>query len=130
MEWLIVAGVILLLLFFDAKLTGIRFVPNNRIGLIEKRWSGRGSIKGGFIALNGEAGFLWITKMPLGWRKSVKLLPGIKANFNLNSFGLTLGGKRARITTNTRRGTRASLNLPFGFSYWKSLNATKKRRRR
>jgi uncharacterized membrane protein YqiK len=35
----------------------IRFIPNNRIGIVEKRWSGKGSIKSGFIALNGEAGF-------------------------------------------------------------------------
>lgn len=37
--------------------TGIRFIPNNRIGIVEKRWSGRGSLKTGLIALNGEAGF-------------------------------------------------------------------------
>lgn len=37
--------------------SGIRFIPNNRIGIVEKRWSGKGSIKAGFIALNGEAGF-------------------------------------------------------------------------
>jgi uncharacterized membrane protein YqiK len=37
--------------------TGIRFIPNNRIGIVEKRWSGRGSLKSGLIALNGEAGF-------------------------------------------------------------------------
>lgn len=48
---------VVLLLIFGAKLSGIRFIPNNRIGIIEKRWSGRGSIKGGFIALGGEAGF-------------------------------------------------------------------------
>jgi uncharacterized membrane protein YqiK len=46
--------VIFLFLFF---LFGIRFIPNNRIGLVEKRFSGRGSIKSGFIALHGEAGF-------------------------------------------------------------------------
>jgi uncharacterized membrane protein YqiK len=57
MEWIIIAGVVFVLLIFGAKLTGIRFIPNNRIGIVEKRWSGRGSIKNGFIALNGEAGF-------------------------------------------------------------------------
>ncbi len=36
---------------------GIRFIPNNRIGIIEKRFSGKGSIKSGFIAMNGEAGY-------------------------------------------------------------------------
>lgn len=37
-------------------LSGIRFIPNNRIGLVEKRF-GAGSIKSGLIALQGEAGF-------------------------------------------------------------------------
>lgn len=41
-------------LFF---LSGVRFIPNNRIGIVEKRFSGKGSLKGGFIALNGEAGY-------------------------------------------------------------------------
>ncbi len=38
-------------------LAGIRYIPNNRIGIVEKHWSGKGSVKSGFIALNGEAGF-------------------------------------------------------------------------
>lgn len=39
-------------------LTGIRFIPNNRIGIVEKRWSfDKGSVKSGLIALNGEAGY-------------------------------------------------------------------------
>jgi uncharacterized membrane protein YqiK len=37
-------------------ISGIRFIPNNRIGIIEKRF-GQRSIKEGFIALNHEAGF-------------------------------------------------------------------------
>jgi uncharacterized membrane protein YqiK len=37
-------------------LSGIRFIPNNRIGIVEKRF-GRRSIKSGFIALKGEAGY-------------------------------------------------------------------------
>ena len=37
-------------------LTGIRFIPNNRIGIIEKRFGNR-SVKGEFIALHGEAGY-------------------------------------------------------------------------
>lgn len=36
--------------------SGIRFIPNNRIGIVEKRF-GQRSVKGGFIALQGEAGF-------------------------------------------------------------------------
>ncbi len=38
-------------------LSGVRFIPNTRIGIVEKRFSPRGSVKSGFIALNGEAGF-------------------------------------------------------------------------
>ena len=38
-------------------LSGFRFIPNNRIGVVEKRFSNQGSIKSGFIALSGEAGF-------------------------------------------------------------------------
>ena len=38
-------------------LSGIRYIPNNKIGVVEKRISGRGSVKSGIIALEGEAGF-------------------------------------------------------------------------
>src|SRR5512135_3939753 len=37
-------------------LTGIRYIPNNRIGVVEKKF-GRRSVKGSFIALKGEAGY-------------------------------------------------------------------------
>ncbi|HEX2997964.1 MAG TPA: SPFH domain-containing protein [Anaerolineales bacterium] len=47
------AAIVLILIF----LSGIRWIPNTRIGIIEKRFSGKGSLKSGFIALNGEAGF-------------------------------------------------------------------------
>ena len=42
---------------FLAVVLGIRIIPNNRVGIVEKRWSGRGSVKRGLIALSGEAGF-------------------------------------------------------------------------
>jgi uncharacterized membrane protein YqiK len=35
----------------------IRYVGNNRVAIVEKLWSGAGSVKEGFIALQGEAGF-------------------------------------------------------------------------
>ncbi|MEN9563400.1 MAG: hypothetical protein RIR73_1644 [Chloroflexota bacterium] len=41
---------------FLVLLTGIRFIPNNRIGVVEKRFGGK-SLKSGLIALNGETGF-------------------------------------------------------------------------
>jgi uncharacterized membrane protein YqiK len=51
-----VLGIVLILgvLFF---LSGVRFIPNNRLGIVEKRFSGKGSVKSGLIALNGEAGY-------------------------------------------------------------------------
>ena len=42
---------------FSLLLSGIRYIPNDRVGVIEKRWSLKGSVKSGFIALNGEAGY-------------------------------------------------------------------------
>jgi uncharacterized membrane protein YqiK len=38
-------------------LTGVRYIPNKRIGVVEKRWSRKGSVRAGLIALDGEAGF-------------------------------------------------------------------------
>ena len=35
----------------------VRYVGNNRVAIVEKIWSRGGSIAGGFIALNGEAGY-------------------------------------------------------------------------
>ena len=35
----------------------IRYIPNTRVGIVEKLISGKGSVEKGFIALNGEAGF-------------------------------------------------------------------------
>ena len=35
----------------------IRYIPNTRVGLVEKLISGKGSVASGLIALNGEAGF-------------------------------------------------------------------------
>src|SRR5580765_6524719 len=48
---------ILLIVIVLFLISGIRYIPNNKIGIIEKRISGRGSVKSGIIALNGEAGF-------------------------------------------------------------------------
>jgi uncharacterized membrane protein YqiK len=56
-EILLGIGVIVLVILFFVLLSGIRFIPNNRIGMIEKRWAGKGSVKGGLIALQGEAGY-------------------------------------------------------------------------
>jgi uncharacterized membrane protein YqiK len=35
----------------------VRYIPNHRVGVVEKLWSSRGSVPDGLIALRGEAGF-------------------------------------------------------------------------
>ncbi len=57
LSFLIGTGVVLGGILVLILLSGIRFIPNNRIGIIEKRFSGKGSVKSGLIALNGEAGY-------------------------------------------------------------------------
>jgi uncharacterized membrane protein YqiK len=48
----------LLLLWLLASLSGaVRYIPNDRIGVVEKLWSGSGSVQLGLLALHGEAGF-------------------------------------------------------------------------
>jgi len=48
----------LVLLSLFVWLSGMaRYIPNDRLGVLEKLWSGSGSIEGGLIALRGEAGY-------------------------------------------------------------------------
>ncbi|MFZ1043289.1 MAG: SPFH domain-containing protein [Anaerolineales bacterium] len=57
-EFLIFFGIVVAIILLVIILSGIRFIPNNRIGIVEKRWSfTKGSVKSGLIALRGEAGF-------------------------------------------------------------------------
>src|SRR5215813_4156686 len=49
--------VVLLILIGLALLSFVRIIPNNRVGIVEKVFSSKGSVKEGFIALNGEAGY-------------------------------------------------------------------------
>ena len=53
---LTIAAVVVLLLFIYVSGV-IRYIPNNRLGVLEKMWSGAGSIESGLIALKNEAGF-------------------------------------------------------------------------
>jgi hypothetical protein len=55
--FLVLAGLVLLGIVILILLSGIRAIPNTRIGTVEKRFNPKGSVKSGFIALNGEAGF-------------------------------------------------------------------------
>ena len=51
-----VAVLLILLVLFTLSRT-VRYVGNNRVAIVEKLWSRNGSIAGGLIALNREAGF-------------------------------------------------------------------------
>ena len=48
----------LLLLWLLAKLSGaVRYIPNDRVGVVEKLWSGSGSVKLGLLAPERRGGF-------------------------------------------------------------------------
>jgi len=49
-------GLIILVTAYLLALT-FRYIPNTRVGIVEKLISGKGSVRSGFIALEGEAGF-------------------------------------------------------------------------
>lgn len=54
----IIGILIVLVLLVIVFLLTVRFIPNNRVGIVEKRFAGKGSVKGdSFIALNKEAGY-------------------------------------------------------------------------
>jgi uncharacterized membrane protein YqiK len=55
---LIFGGVLALLVIIIVLLSGmVRYIPNTRVGIVEKLWSASGSVEQGLIALRGEAGF-------------------------------------------------------------------------
>src|SRR5438876_571869 len=52
-----IAGLCLLVFLISASV-GARYIPNNRVGVVEKLWSGKGSVtEGRILALSGEAGY-------------------------------------------------------------------------
>lgn len=55
----VLAGVLvaLAILLVTWATRSVRYIPNNRVGVVEKLWSRRGSVPDGLIALHGEAGF-------------------------------------------------------------------------
>jgi uncharacterized membrane protein YqiK len=44
-------------ILFVLWLLGLRLIPNNKVGIIEKLWSSSGSLENQILALKGEAGF-------------------------------------------------------------------------
>src|SRR5499426_2445453 len=74
-SWSLVLWVVFALFAVTVLLLTFRYIPNDRVGIVEKLWSPSGSIKSGLIALNGEAGFQpallrggWHVLMPFQYR--------------------------------------------------------------
>jgi uncharacterized membrane protein YqiK len=53
---IVVGSLVLLLVLIDVARV-VRYIPNARLGVVEKLWSSSGSVKSGLLALGGEAGF-------------------------------------------------------------------------
>jgi uncharacterized membrane protein YqiK len=53
----IILGVLLVIALLIWASGLIRYIPNDRVGVVEKMWSLSGSVKTGLLALQGEAGF-------------------------------------------------------------------------
>jgi len=51
------AGAVVAILILLRVANIFRYISNNQVGIVEKMWAAKGSIKSGFIALHGEAGF-------------------------------------------------------------------------
>jgi uncharacterized membrane protein YqiK len=51
------AGAIVAVLILLRVANIFRYISNNQVGIVEKMWAPKGSIKSGFIALHGEAGY-------------------------------------------------------------------------
>lgn len=65
--------------------------------------------------------------MGLRFRKSVKITPGLKLNFNKNSTSVTAGVRGAHYTVNSKGTRTASVGIPdTGLSYVETSKSTKK----
>jgi hypothetical protein len=59
--------------------------------------------------------------MPITFRKSFRVLPGVRVNIGLRSWSITLGGKNTPHYTRSSTGRRTtSMNLPGGFGWRKT----------
>ena len=53
----IIASAVIVLAVLAFASGSLRYIANNRIAIVEKLWSPKGSVQRGLIALNGEAGY-------------------------------------------------------------------------
>lgn len=67
--------------------------------------------------------------MGLRFRKSFKIAPGVRFNVGKKSVGFSIGGKRARVSINSRTGASARVSAPgTGFSYTTKFSGNKNSR--
>ncbi|MGW0549654.1 DUF4236 domain-containing protein [Streptomyces altiplanensis] len=65
--------------------------------------------------------------MPITFRKSFRILPGVRLNINRRSWSLTTGGgsgPRHTVSSTGRRTTSVDLPGPFG---WRRTTRTRRR---
>jgi len=56
--------------------------------------------------------------MPITFRKSIRILPGVRLNINAKSWSVTFGGKHGPHYTRSSTGRRTtSMDLPGPFGY-------------
>ena len=66
--------------------------------------------------------------MGLRFRKSKKLLPGVKLNISKNSVGLSVGVKGARVSVNSKGRVTKSVSIPgTGISHVTTENLNSKK---
>ncbi|GGX10262.1 DUF4236 domain-containing protein [Streptomyces chryseus] len=65
--------------------------------------------------------------MPITFRKSFRILPGVRLNINRHSWSITTGGRNGprRTTSSTGRRT-SSMDLPGPFG-WRRTTRTRRR---
>lgn len=69
----------------------------------------------------------------MGWRyrKSIKIAPGIKLNVGKKSMGVSIGGKHAGVSVNSKTGVTTRASIPgSGLSYTQRVGGKKNRSRR
>jgi hypothetical protein len=67
--------------------------------------------------------------MGLRFRRSVRIAKGVRLNISTKSVGISAGTRGARISTNSRTGTRVTVGVPgTGLSHSQKVGGGKKRR--
>ena len=67
--------------------------------------------------------------MPLTFRKSFRILPGVRLNINRHSWSLTTGGRHGPRHTRSSTGHRTtSFDLPGPFGWRRTRTAPRRRR--